>query len=99
MLGEVRGTVRFKEPLSFYTSLRTGGPADILVVPQDLADVRHTLSFANRQQLPVIVLGGGNKVLILHGRIRGVVVRLEGGLVRADFPGEEAMGCAGMPLA
>src|SRR5438552_3062609 len=67
MLGEVRGTVRFKEPLSFYTSLRTGGPADIFVVPQDLDDVRHTLSFANRQQLPVIVLGGGNKVLIPEG--------------------------------
>ena len=99
MLGEVRGTVRFKEPLSFYTSLRTGGPADIFVVPQDLDDVRHTLSFANRQQLPVIVLGGGNKVLILDGGIRGVVVRLEGCLARADFHGEEAMVGAGMPLA
>jgi UDP-N-acetylmuramate dehydrogenase len=99
MLGEVRGTVRFKEPLSFYTSLRTGGPADVFVVPQDLDDVRHTLSFAHRQQLPVIVLGGGNKVLIRDGGIRGVVVRLEGCLARADFQGEEAMVGAGMPLA
>jgi len=56
MLGEVRGTVRFKEPLSFYTALRTGGNADIFVVPQDLDDVRHTLAFAYRQQLPLMVL-------------------------------------------
>jgi UDP-N-acetylmuramate dehydrogenase len=99
MLGEVRGTVRFKEPLSFYTSLRTGGPADVFVVPQDLDDVRHTLSFAFRQQLPIVVLGGGNKVLVREGGIRGVVMKLEGCLSRADFHGEEAMVGAGMPLS
>ena len=27
MLGEIRGEVRFKEPLSFHTSLRIGGIA------------------------------------------------------------------------
>jgi UDP-N-acetylmuramate dehydrogenase len=99
MLGAVRGTVRFKEPLSFYTSLRTGGAADIFVVPQDLDDVRHTLSFAHRQQLPVVVLGGGNKVLIRDGGIRAVVMKLEGCLGRADFRGEEAMVGGGMGLA
>ena len=99
MLGEVRGTVRFKEPLSFYTSLRTGGNADVFIVPQDLDDVRHALSFAYRQQLPVAILGGGNKVLIRDGGIRGVVLKLEGCLARADFHGEEAMVGAGMPLA
>ena len=40
MLGEIRGDVRFKEPLSFHTSLRIGGPADIFVIPQDLDDIR-----------------------------------------------------------
>jgi UDP-N-acetylmuramate dehydrogenase len=99
MLGEVRGTVRFKEPLSFYTSLRTGGTADVFVVPQDLDDVRHTLSFAHRQQLPVVMLGGGNKMLVRDGGIRAVVVKLEGCLARAEFQGEEALVGAGMGLA
>jgi UDP-N-acetylmuramate dehydrogenase len=99
MLGEVRGTVRFKEPLSFYTSLRTGGLADIFVAPQDLDDVRHTLAFAHRQQLPVVVLGGGNKVLVRDGGIRAVVMKLEGCLARADFHGEEALVGGGMGLA
>jgi UDP-N-acetylmuramate dehydrogenase len=99
MLGEIRGTVRFKEPLSFYTSLRTGGTADVLIVPQDLDDLRHALSFAERQQLPLIVLGGGNKVLIRDRGIRGVVIRLEGCLSRAEFHGEEAMVGAGMGLS
>jgi UDP-N-acetylmuramate dehydrogenase len=99
MLGEIRGTVRFKEPLSFYTSLRTGGVADVFIAPQTLDDVRHALSFAERQQLPVLVLGGGNKVLIRDGGIRGVVLRLEGCLARAEFHGEEAMVGGGMGLS
>ena len=51
MLGEIRGEVRFKEPLSFHTSLRIGGPADIFIVPQDVEDIRLALSFAEREQL------------------------------------------------
>lgn len=98
MLGEIRGTVRFKEPLRFHTSLRTGGPADVFVIPQDLDDVRHTLSFAYRQQLPAFVLGGGNKVIVRDGGIRGVVMKLEGCLARAEFHGEEAVVGAGMSL-
>ncbi len=99
MLGEVRGTVRFKEPLSFYTSLRTGGTADVFVVPQDLDDVRHTLSFAYRQQMPIVVLGAGTKMLVRDGGIRAVVMKLEGCLARAEFHGEEAMVGGGMGLA
>jgi UDP-N-acetylmuramate dehydrogenase len=99
MLGGIRGTVRFRENLSFYTSLRTGGPADFFIAAQDVDDVRHALSFVDRQQLPVVVLGGGTKVLVRDGGIRGVVLRMDGSLARADFHGEDAMVGAGMGLA
>jgi UDP-N-acetylmuramate dehydrogenase len=99
MLGAVRGTVRFKEPLSFYTALRTGGTADVFVAPQSVDDVRHALSFATRQQLPVLALGGGNKVLVRDGGIRGVVLKLDGCLARAEFQGEEAMVGGGMSVS
>jgi len=57
MLGEIRGEVRFKEPLAFHTSLRCGGPADIFIIPQDVDDVRKTLMFADKEKLPVAILG------------------------------------------
>jgi len=99
MLGEIRGEVRFKEPLSFHTSLRIGGAADIFVVPQDVDDIRHALLFAEREQLPVAVVGGGNNLLITDRGIRGVVLRLEGCLGRAEFHGEEAVAGAGVGLS
>ena len=99
MLGEIRGEVRFKEPLSFHTSLRIGGTADIFVVPQDVDDIRHALMFAEREQLPVAVLGGGNNLLVRDRGIRGVVLKLEGCLGRAEFHGEEAVAGAGVSLS
>jgi UDP-N-acetylmuramate dehydrogenase len=99
MLGEIRGEVRFKEMLSFHTSLRIGGPADIFVVPQDVDDIRHALLFAEREQLPVAVVGGGNNLLVTDRGIRGVVLKLEGCLGRAEFHGEEAVAGAGVGLS
>ena len=99
MLGEIRGEVRFKEPLSFHTSLRIGGAADIFVVPQDVEDIRHALLFAHREQLPVEVIGGGNNLLVKDRGVRGVVLRLEGCLGRAEFHGEEAVAGAGVSLS
>jgi UDP-N-acetylmuramate dehydrogenase len=99
MLGEIRGEVRFKEPLSFHTSLRIGGSADIFVVPQDVDDIRHALKFAEREQLPVAVVGGGNNLLVRDRGIRGVVLKLEGCLGRAEFHGEEALAGAGVSLS
>src|SRR5437867_13041021 len=99
MLGEIRGEVRFKEPLSFHTSLRIGGPADIFVVPQDGEDIRHALRFADREQLPVAVVGGGNTLVVRDRGIRGVVLKLEGCLGRAEFYGEEALAGAGVGLS
>ena len=99
MLGEIRGEVRFKEPLSFHTSLRIGGPADIFVVPQDVDDIRHALMYAEREQLPVAVVGGGNNLHVRDRGIRGVVLKLEGCLGRAEFHGEEAIAGAGVSLS
>ena len=99
MLGEIRGEVRFKEPLSFHTSLRIGGSADIFIIPQDVEDIRLALSFAEREQLPVEVIGGGNNLLVSDRGFRGVVLKLEGCLGRAEFNGEEVVAGAGVSLS
>ena len=99
MLGRIVGAVRFKEPLSFHTSLRIGGPSDFFVVPQDLDDVRYAMAFAEHEQLPVVVIGGGNNVLVSSRGIQAVVLKLNGILGRAEFLGEEAAAGGGVSLS
>jgi len=98
MLGRIAGAVRFKEPLSFHTSLRIGGPAEFFIVPQDLDDVRYALAFAEQEGLPVIVIGGGNNMLVADSGIRGVVLKLQGVFARTEFHGDEAVVGAGVNL-
>ena len=98
MLGRIVGTVRFTEPLNFYTSLRIGGPAEFFVMSQDLNDVRYALAFAEREDLPLVVIGGGNNMLISEAGLQAVVLKLEGTLGRAEFKGDEAAVGAGMSL-
>jgi UDP-N-acetylmuramate dehydrogenase len=98
MLGRIAGAVRFKEPLSFHTSLRIGGPAEFLIVAQDIDDVRHALVFSEQEDLPVIVVGGGNNLLVSDRGVQVVALKLQGILSRVQFDGEEAVAGAGVLL-
>jgi UDP-N-acetylmuramate dehydrogenase len=99
MLARIAGVVRFKEPLSFHTSLRMGGPADFFISPRDVDDIRYALTFADQEDLPVVVLGGGNNVLVSDRGVSGVVLKLEGVLERAAFQGDEVVVGAGVTLS
>ena len=99
MLARIAGPVRFKEPLSFYTSLRIGGPAEFFIIPQDLDDIRYAQAFALQEGLPLTVLGAGNNIIFTEHTVHGVVLKLGGILGRAEFQGEEVAVGAGMSLS
>ncbi len=66
--------VRLQEPLSRYTTFRIGGPADYLVRASDRPTLELALEWAEREGLPVTVIGGGSNLLIRDGGIRGLVI-------------------------
>jgi UDP-N-acetylmuramate dehydrogenase len=98
MLGSISGDIRFKEPLSVHTSLRLGGPADVFIVPESVDDIRHALRFAEREQMPVTVVGAGTHLLVTERGVRGVVLKLDGALRRAEFHGREVVAGAGAEI-
>ena len=71
----MRGEVRFKEPLSEWTSFRIGGPADALVLPSDVDDVAQLVRRARAARVRIFVIGGTN-LLVRDGGIRGIVLSL-----------------------
>ncbi len=75
VMAGLRGEVRFSAPLKEWTSFGIGGPADVLVVPHDVENVRQVVRRAKALKIPLFVLGGTN-VLIRDGGIRGIVVSL-----------------------
>jgi UDP-N-acetylmuramate dehydrogenase len=68
--------LRRGEPLLRYTSFRIGGPADLLLSPEDTGVLAGALAAAAELAVPVTILGGGTNVLVSDRGIRGLVVRL-----------------------
>jgi UDP-N-acetylmuramate dehydrogenase len=75
---QIRGRVRYGEPLDKHTSFGIGGPADIMVFPEGLEDVQATLTFCRSAGVPYLVLGGGSNLLVRDGGFRGVVLHMGG---------------------
>jgi UDP-N-acetylmuramate dehydrogenase len=71
----IRGEVKFEEPLKEWTSLRIGGPAEALVIPEDIQDLSNLLINIEACHIPWCVLGGTN-LLIQDQGVRGVVISL-----------------------
>ncbi|MBI1340312.1 UDP-N-acetylmuramate dehydrogenase [bacterium] len=74
-LPRVRGKLLAAEPLAPATWFRVGGPAEVLFLPKDVADLAAFLATLP-EDVPVTVLGAGSNVIVRDGGVQGVVVRL-----------------------
>ena len=74
-LPSVRGKLSANVPLAPYTWLRVGGPAEVLFMPKDEADLAHFLS-STPDEIPVTILGVASNTLVRDGGVKGVVIRL-----------------------
>ncbi|HXG21609.1 MAG TPA: UDP-N-acetylmuramate dehydrogenase [Methylomirabilota bacterium] len=82
LLGE---RVQFAAPLARYTSFRVGGPADVLVEVDSLAELQAVLRALQKEDTPYFLLGGGTNILVSDKGVRGVVIRLGDGFNYAHW--------------
>jgi UDP-N-acetylmuramate dehydrogenase len=75
--------VRHNTPLAPLTTFKVGGPADWLVELHGGEALRWAVRIAKDAGLSVTVLGGGSNVLVSDAGVRGIVIRVRGGDVRA----------------
>ena len=74
-LPQVRGKYVENAPLADVTWLRVGGPAQVLYLPADEADLARFLA-ETPEDIPVTILGAGSNTLVRDGGVPGVTVRL-----------------------
>lgn len=82
-LPPVRGKYIESAPLKDITWLRVGGPADVLFIPADEADLARFLA-ETPDEIPVHVLGAGSNTLVRDGGVPGVVIRLGPGFAKTQ---------------
>jgi UDP-N-acetylmuramate dehydrogenase len=77
-----RGELQLNQPLSAYTWMKVGGPADYVVEPLDRDDLIRIVNYFRQQEYPFMILGRGSNILVSDQGIRGAVITLEKALSR-----------------
>lgn len=70
----MKGKLLFDEPMAQYTTLRIGGPADILALPLSADEGEKLFAETAKSAVPVYILGEGSNLLVSDKGIRGVVL-------------------------
>jgi len=82
-----RERVREHEPLAPFTTLRVGGPADLLAEVRSADEALEVVRLAREASVKVSWLGGGSNLLVADRGVRGLVVRWHGGALSSPAPG------------
>ena len=87
-----------EEPMSRHTTFRIGGPAELFAVPGS-EELPILLKLAEREQIPVTVIGNGSNLLVGDGGIRGLVIEVGSGMDEIRVTGDRLVAGAGALLS
>ena len=97
-LGLIEGKVLLDAPMSHFTSIRVGGPADSLFFPKSVDELRKIVRCARKKNIPYLILGKGTNLVVRDKGIRGWVISLTQGMKKVHMEREVIEAEAGLPL-
>ena len=95
-MSKLRGRLLPNQPLAEFTWFRVGGPAQMLFMPEDEADLAYFLG-ALGSDVTVTVVGLGSNLIVRDGGVPGVVVRLGRGFNDIKVEGTRVIAGCGVP--
>ncbi len=64
------------EPMSKHTSFKIGGNAEYFIKVKSIQELKNILLLANKNNIPVTIVGNGTNLLVRKGGIKGFVLKL-----------------------
>ncbi|WP_244833950.1 UDP-N-acetylmuramate dehydrogenase [Clostridium sp. BJN0001] len=71
-----KSQIKVDEPMKDHINFNVGGPADILLVPHNVEQIKKTISVCKKNNIPFYVIGNGSNILVKDGGVRGVIIEL-----------------------
>jgi UDP-N-acetylmuramate dehydrogenase len=93
-----KGAIRNKVLMSEITSLRIGGPADLIFYPQGVEDLKIVTACCRDQGLPYLLLGNGTNLLVSDKGVREPLINLSRGFGEITKQGHKVQAGAGVGL-
>ncbi|WP_408010892.1 UDP-N-acetylmuramate dehydrogenase [Pseudalkalibacillus sp. A8] len=92
------GKVLKNEPLSKHTTIKIGGPADVLVEPDSIESLKKILKIVKENDVAWTTIGRGSNLLVSDQGIEGVVIKLGKGTDHLEENDEEILVGGGYSL-
>ena len=73
---DLKGKLRFDEPLSKHTSFKIGGRASVLFEPRDMQDLCFCFKRLKNNKTPYFLVGNGTNLLIKDSGFQGMAIKL-----------------------
>lgn len=62
-------------PMSEQTTFKIGGPADCLIFPASMEEIKKIMLVIKEYSVPCTIIGNGSNILVLDKGIRGIVIK------------------------
>ena len=86
------------EPMARHTTMRVGGPAEILFSPASEGELLFAVREAKRAGAPFRIIGNGSNLLVLDGGLPGLTIRLGEAFSKISVDGNQIRAQAGALL-
>lgn len=71
------GKIYFDEPMSKHTSFKIGGKVDFYVQASSIDEIRKIQKYANKNSIPLYIIGNGSNLLVSDEGVRGIVLKVD----------------------
>ncbi|MBN2897134.1 MAG: UDP-N-acetylmuramate dehydrogenase [Clostridia bacterium] len=101
LLGDIcgPGKVTTGAMMQSHTYFKIGGPADLLVTPTSVGEVKAIIDLCRVHEIPYMVIGNGTNLLVSDKGIRGLVIKIAEGFDGCKVEGNTITASAGILLS
>ena len=87
------------EPMKNHTTFKTGGPADFLLLPQSVEEIKDIIKICREKKIPYYVIGNGSNLLVSDKGMKSVVIKISKNLSHVHIDGNTVIASAGVLLS
>lgn len=73
-----------EESMARHTTFKTGGPADLFLLPQTAQEMADAIHILQKHQIAYMIIGNGSNLLVRDGGIRGAVIQLAANMQQVE---------------
>lgn len=91
--------ILLNEPMANHTSFRIGGPAKILVLPENSDQIVKTIRLCKTMEQPYLIMGNGSNILVEDEGIDALIIKISEQMSSVEFDGDTVIAESGILLS